>query len=132
MKADELRLLLDRQRVPTPYKRIRNLRKKEKRALSKRASEKLFNKKNGDIFVDNLNPKNQGDHPENKNVGDFPETKFLQKAFIAKYQTIGFQKIQDVVGFCHRNFNHASESQMVAMVKNNLIKSLPPELTEKI
>ena len=48
---------------------------------------------------------------------------------IAKYHTISFPKIIDLVVFWHRNLNHLSESKMISVVQNSLIDHLPAQLT---
>ena len=50
-------------------------------------------------------------------------------SFIAKYRTISFPTVKDLVLFWHKNLNHASESRMVAVVQNKLIANLPAQLT---
>ena len=54
-----------------------------------------------------------------------------QKSFVARYHTIRFNNLQDVVLFWHENLNHASLIQMKSLVKNKIIIGLPSELTVK-
>ena len=48
---------------------------------------------------------------------------------IAKYRTISFPTVKDLVLFWHKNLNHASEARMIAVVQNKLIANLPAQLT---
>ena len=50
-------------------------------------------------------------------------------SFIAKYRTISFPTVKDLVLFWHKNLNHASETRMIAVVKNKFIANLPAQLT---
>ena len=52
------------------------------------------------------------------------------KASLARYHTIKFSTLSDLVLFWHTTLGHISQSKMLSIVKNKLILNLPPELTE--
>jgi hypothetical protein len=69
--------------------------------------------------------------PTGKNV-TFSNPLIIQPSnsvFIAKYHTIGFPTVKDLVLFWHKTLNHASETRMIAVVENKLIANLPAQLT---
>ena len=54
-----------------------------------------------------------------------------KSANIARYHTIRFANLKDLVLYWHVIFRHASMEQMIAVVKHKLITGLPSQLTEE-
>jgi hypothetical protein len=56
-------------------------------------------------------------------------TSNMKSACVARYHTIRFPSLRDLVLFWHHNLDHINEAKLLSNVENNLIKGLPKELT---
>jgi hypothetical protein len=53
----------------------------------------------------------------------------MKSACVARYSTIRFLSLQDLVLFWHHNLDHINEAKLLSIVEHKLIKGLPKELT---
>ena len=54
----------------------------------------------------------------------------IPQACIARYHTIKFSTLSDLVLYWHTTLGHIGKTKMLSIVRNNLILNLPKELTE--
>jgi hypothetical protein len=55
-----------------------------------------------------------------------------QSAFIARYHTVQFANLKELVLYWHTIFRHSSLEEMIRIVRSKTIKNLPEQLTEEV